>query len=417
MTLRTMRRCLREVLFTGLVVAGATRCSPPESPEEQASVGDAGATMERDAGPDPREPETDPRAVGPDGVAPPSDATETNDDVGPVTAVDSGVEADVSTDTGAVEPRDTGVVVATDRGAPMDTGPLVPERRCVFRSTTYASGTMQELDVGPTSTERLRFTLENLPLGATAATLRYDSHDADHPGQEGFISVNGMGRVEMPANPAWDNVTVPDQSVSVMPSWLRAGSNTVEFGPSALPRSFFRVGRVALEFTLRVAQCPGTAAPMDGGMITTPDGGRTVERTMRYDQAVYTLRRNWVFRCTANYAYTAQGDHIEKDCGRLYNPDGTLRGTATFRFTGVIAGAYDILVTSRHSTNRNLNRALFVVNGEPGRINQRDDLGGLNLWTDLWGRRTLAGEVTVVLDATNNRGSDSVSSVTLRPAR
>ena len=76
---------------------------------------------------------------------------------------------------------------------------------------------------------------------------------------------------------------------------------------------------------------------------------------------------------------------------------------------------YDVVITSRHSTNRNTLGALFLVNGEARRVDQRTGPGTLTLVDDVWGRRPLQGTVNVVLDATNNRGSDSVSSVTLRP--
>ena len=62
-------------------------------------------------------------------------------------------------------------------------------------------------------------------------------------------------------------------------------------------------------------------------------------------------------------------------------------------------------------------RALFTVNGEANRIDQRTGDGALAIVTDVWGRRALSGTVTVVLDATRNSGSDSVSFVTLRPVR
>ena len=62
-------------------------------------------------------------------------------------------------------------------------------------------------------------------------------------------------------------------------------------------------------------------------------------------------------------------------------------------------------------------RALFRVNGEAVRIDQRTGDGSLTLVDDLWGTRALSGTVTVVLDSFTNSGSDSVSAVTLRPAR
>ena len=80
------------------------------------------------------------------------------------------------------------------------------------------------------------------------------------------------------------------------------------------------------------------------------------------------------------------------------DPDGTLRGTATFTFTNVTAATYDVLIGSRHSSNRNDMRALFTVNGEAVRIDQRTGDGALAIVTDLWGRRALSGTVLVVLD-------------------
>lgn len=365
----------------------------------------------------------------------PADAT-VDDDVGPRPEVDGALAQDDDAPAAAVDappaaldvptaPADAGAPAAMDvppapvdvPPAPVDLGPptpAIPEQRCRVESTTFAAA-MQELDVGPTSSARLRFTLPGIPAGVTAAALLYDSFDSDHPNEEGVVTVGGR-RFQMPANTAWDNVTVPGHRVDVTGA-VAAGDNAVAFGPGPLPRSFFRVGRVALEFTARVERCPGAATPMpmpaDAGTPTGP----VVERTIGYRAATYTQRGNWVFRCDANYAYTARGDHASEDCTGGYSPDGTLRGTATFTFTNVTAATYDVLIGSRHSENRNDMRALFTVNGEANRIDQRTGEGSLTIVTDLWGRRALSGTVRVVLDATRNSGSDSVSFVTLRPAR
>ncbi len=316
-----------------------------------------------------------------------------------------------SAPTDVVTPPTDVVSSPTDVVTPrMDAGEVLPEVRCTQRSTTFDAA-MQELDVGPTSGTRLRFTIPDVPAGVTSATLRFDTFDADHPNEEGRITVNGVGPFQIPANVGWDNATQRDQRVDVTRA-VRAGSNVVEFGPGPLDRSFYRIGRVQLDVVARAARCGGTVTPpVDAGVPTGP----RVTRRLGYMNATYTLRRNFVFRCDANYAYTARGDHASEDCTGGYNPDGTLRGTATFTFPSVVPGAYDIVVTSRHSSNRNPLGALFVVNGEPSRIDQRTGPGTLTLVDDTWGRRTLAGTVTVVLDATNNRGSDSVSAVTLRP--
>jgi hypothetical protein len=288
----------------------------------------------------------------------------------------------------------------------------LPELRCEVRSTTF-DAPFQSLDVGPTSTERLRFTVPGVPAGTTAATLRFDSRDADHPGEEGTITVNGRRGPTIPAMAAWDNTTIPDNRVDVS-ALVVPGTNTVEFGPGPLPRSAFGIGRVALEVTARVASCTGTPSPPPPP--PPPPGARPVERRLGYREATFTNRFNFVNRCDANYVYSARSDHPGEDCDNAYRPDGTLRGTVTFTFRDVVSATYDVLVVSRHSSNRNDAMALFVVNGEGRRIDQRTGSGTLTLVTDLWGRRALGGTVTVVLDTTSNRGSDSVSSVILRPA-
>jgi hypothetical protein len=274
---------------------------------------------------------------------------------------------------------------------------------------------MQELDVGAGSTARLRFIVPGVPSGVTAATLRFDSHDADHPMQEGRIYINQRGGLDLPANTAWDNVTVTGNAVDVSP-FVVPGNNLVEFGAGPLSRSFFRIGRVLFDVTVRSATPCGMAPPPPPP--PPPPSTTPVERRLTYQQATWVNRHNVVFRCDANYAYTARGaDHITTDCERRYAPDGTLRARGTWTFTHVIPATYDILITSRHSSNRNDAMALFLVNGEPRRIDQRTGAGSLTLETDIWGRRVLSGTVTVVLDSFNNRGSDSVSAVILRPVR
>lgn len=326
----------------------------------------------------------------------------------------SPLDAPVMNPVDVVTPPPMDVVTPPPRDAvttpPMDVVMALPELRCTLRSTSFEAG-MQELDAPPSSTQRLRFTVNDLPPGITSATLRFDTFDADHPDEEGRIMVNGVGPFQIPARTGWDNTTQTDQRVDVTRA-VREGANSVEFGPGPLARSFYRVGRVQIDVVARASRCGGgVTPPVDAG---TPTGPR-VTRRLGYMSARYTNRNNFVFRCDANYAYTARGDHASEDCTGGYNPDGTLRGTATFQFPNVVPGMYDVVITSRHSSNRNTLGALFLVNGEARRIDQRSGPGTLTLVDDVWGRRPLTGTVNVVLDATNNRGSDSVSSVTLRP--
>ena len=102
-----------------------------------------------------------------------------------------------------------------------------------------------------------------------------------------------------------------------------------------------------------------------------------------------------------------------ESCDSSFKPDGTRKGKATFTFTGVPAGAYDVLIESKHSANRNKAGALFYVNGHAAKINQ---VGSSAYIWDLHGRYCLSGTVTVVLDSTVNTGSDAVSRVRLKPA-
>lgn len=361
-------------------------------------------------------PDADPSGAPEPVTLPRADAGEPEDDVAWLHPPGDAPSTDVPTaDVPAIDvpaPQEDVITVPppTDVPAapPMDAGAPLPELRCTLRATNF-DGPMLELDVGPTSATRLRFTVNDVPTGVTSAALRFDSFDADHPNEEGRITVNGVGPFQVPAQVGWDNTLRADQSVDVTRA-VRAGTNAIEFGPGPLARSFYRIGRVRLDVVARAARC-GPAAPADAG---TPTGPR-VTRRVTYMNARYTNRGNFVFRCDAGYAYTARGDHAAEDCTGGYNPDGTLRGTATFSFPAVVPGVYDVIVTSRHSTNRNELYALFRVNGEEGRINQRSGPGTLTLVDDVWGRRTLSGDVTVVLDSTVNRGSDSVAAVTLRP--
>ncbi len=169
---------------------------------------------------------------------------------------------------------------------------------------------------------------------------------------------------------------------------------------------------------------PNSAMDVPNAMMDVPNGradarvadsGRPVVRTIGYRMATYTQRGNWVLDCTRGYAYTARGgDHIAEDCDRAYAPDGTYHGTATFLFRAVVASNYDVEIVSRFSMNRDPGGALFTINGRAfPPIDQRP---GSTIVTTTLTRIMLSGDVSVVLDNSRGSGSDSVQSVTLRPA-
>ena len=315
---------------------------------------------------------------------------------------DVGVDAALATDAA----DDTFVEPGRDAYAPAALA-------CIFRSSTFA-GAPLALDVGPTSRERLRFTVAGLPDPALieSATLRFSIYDSDHPGEEGVVRINGFGALDLPAMVGWDNV----ESVVMLDvsGQTVAGDNVIEFGPGPLDRSFFRVSRVSLEVSARVAECSPSDPPPDP---------TAVRRQMHFHEAVFTNRPTWVVPCPPgdprwvairDYAFTASGaEHVSTDCDGLYRAGSGERGTATFTFEDVIPSTYGVVVRYRSSANRNPRGALFVVNGEEMRIDQVDPSG--DFFEVLFGDRRLGGTVTVVLDSSREAESDSVTWIRLEP--
>lgn len=291
-----------------------------------------------------------------------------------------------------------------DMGAPPPPPPPPETRSCLYRSTEFDAAE-RTYDVMGASDERLRYTVTGLPAPGDVqrAVLQVRVHDADHPGTEGRIWVNGQGPFDIPANAAWDNQT-HDVEVDVSGA-TRAGDNSVEFGSSATEaRTFYRISRVALRLDATVDDC-AEAPP--------PPPAQAVPMQIGFREAEYTRRHNWVHRFCDAYAFTASGaEHIPADCDGLYAPDGSRQGKAIFRFRGVTEATYEITIRSRHTENRNPQGALFVVDGEGRRISQRSDRDVTN---DVWGRKRLAGDVEIVLDSTNENQSDSVIWVRIVP--
>jgi hypothetical protein len=322
--------------------------------------------------------------------------------LGPSLGDETGDEAGSETSVGATT---TGLDDGSSSSSGIDESgePLPPALACSYPSTSYGQA-MLELDVPTGSTEVLAFTIPDVPDPAVidSATLRFTSYDADHPGEEGVVWVNGQGPYDLPADLGWDNVT--SSSAIDVSGALVAGLNTIEFAAGSLePRSFYRIGDVALDVVAWVDACmdPVEPPPVDA-----------VPRELDFWAATYGMRHNWVLRCDGSfeYAFTASGDQV--DCEGLYAPDGTRRGTATWVFEDVVPATYEIQIHSRHTVNRNPLGALFLVNGEGIRIHQDDDA---DFTTDIWGVRELAGDVTVILDSTMEDESDSVVWVRFEP--
>lgn len=277
--------------------------------------------------------------------------------------------------------------------------PLPPTLKCTYPATPPGP---LELKVVKGSEVQLKFTAAGLPDPSLvqSATLRFTSFDADHPGEEGVIVVNGGAPMDLPAALAWENLD--HETVVPLAGGTIAGDNLIAFGAgSFVDGSFYRISQVALELEAQVEACP--AAPM----------GPPKSVQIGYADAVYTKHHNWVLRCDYDegYAFTAKGDQAMLDCSEQYAPDGTRRGTATFTFVDLPAANYQVSIKSRHSANRNPLGALFVVAGEGKRVMQLEG----DMVVDVWGTRPLAGTVDVVLDSDMEGASDSVTWVRLDP--
>lgn len=286
---------------------------------------------------------------------------------------------------------------------PMDAAAPAPGLDCEYRSPDF-DAELREYDVMGQSDQRLAFEVPNLPDPSLvdAAFLVFAGFDLDHPGEEGRIWINGSGPFPIPTDGGGDNLE-SNGRVDVFGT-TRAGMNRIEFGSSTTqPRTYYRIGRVALHLRARVAEC--VAPP-------PPPPREAVVRSVHYRQARYTQRNNWVVRCN-DYAFTARGDeHLGDDCDRAYDPDGSRRGTAIFDFPGLVPATYEVVIRSRHTANRNPRGALFIVAGEERRISQVSDRDRTD---DIWGQKQMGGDINVTLDSSREGESDSVISVTLRP--
>lgn len=311
--------------------------------------------------------------------------------------LDEGPPLDARPD--AAPPVDAAV---PDLGA--DPPPDGPSLTCTFDGPADE----REVNTWRADVAQVRFVVPGLadPARLRAAYVRFRGWDLDTPGREGHLQVNDGPLLPLPADPAYTNAHHA-AVIQVDPVTLRAGDNTLKFLAFDQPEgAYFRISQVQIE-TQGPDACPVVVPP------PPPDDGRTGqgrERTLGYREATYTQRRNWVLDCR-DYAYTARGAEHEA-CDGQYNPDGSTHGTATFRFGGVVADRYTVRVEGRLTENRNPRGTLVRVGGNQVRIDQRSE-GEVAFQSA--GEYVLSGDVDVVIDSTQENGSDSVRRVQLQP--
>lgn len=130
------------------------------------------------------------------------------------------------------------------------------------------SGAYQEVNTHSADVPRVTFTVRGLPAGIERAELRYTAHDADHPGSEGWIEINGHPRIELPADAALDNL---DRDFAVDVSGRTApGDNRVDFvaheGPDG---AYYRISNLSLVVTGEGLPC-GAPGPAPGVIVEHP---------------------------------------------------------------------------------------------------------------------------------------------------
>ncbi len=120
------------------------------------------------------------------------------------------------------------------------------------------------LDVMAGSAERLRFEIDGVPdpAGLTGARLAMQLFDADHPGEEGRVYVNGQGPLELPADAGWEDQTV-GTTLALPPAMLAEGATVVEFGAGPRQRTHYGVGQLSLRVSGPACERPEAGPPLD----------------------------------------------------------------------------------------------------------------------------------------------------------
>jgi hypothetical protein len=136
---------------------------------------------------------------------------------------------------------------------------------------------IRTLDVQHGEERQLLFHVDGVPEPAelTGAVLQMRLGDADHPGEEGQVYVNGNGPFDLPARNEWNDQEAA-AILAVRADFLRPGSNVVAFGGGTRDRTYYGVGQVALQVHgQQCASSPPDAAPPPplDATLSGPDAG------------------------------------------------------------------------------------------------------------------------------------------------
>ncbi len=155
---------------------------------------------------------------------------------------------------------------------PPPEGPSCPPLRSVQFGADRAV-----LDVSEGSDQRLRYEVDGVPAPAqlTGGVLRMLLFDADHPGEEGRVFVNGGGPLDLPAAAEFESMEVP-ASLVVPVELLRGGRSVIEFGAGPRDRTHYGVRDVELAVSGPACDAPPPDASVTVDLGPPPDAAPPV---------------------------------------------------------------------------------------------------------------------------------------------
>ena len=204
-------------------------------------------------------------------------------------------------------PAETSAGSSEGGDAESDDPPTV--QTCVYEATNPGP---QLLDTDE-GTQSLTFTVPGLPdpSAVQSATLHFDSYDADYPGEEGTITVNGGAPINLPAEEAWGDGGAMPNEVPVNGMTV-VGSNQIVFAAGPRDRTYYSIGGVRLEVEAQVDDCDDPQPPGDPTLDVVEDG---LVAAFAFDEGEGTLLEDLV----GNHDATAHGNCTWEDGGLVHS--------------------------------------------------------------------------------------------------
>jgi len=127
-----------------------------------------------------------------------------------------------------------------------------------------------DVEQGDPTTITFHITSVPDPAELDLATLSLQLDDADHPGVEGTVYVNGDGPLDLPADTSW-NDQVKWAELAIPVAFLVEGTNTFAFGAGSGSRTYYGVGKLALTVEGPACEPEQEEPPIQDGGVDPPD--------------------------------------------------------------------------------------------------------------------------------------------------